>query len=190
MGIVSPGFGQRHRCAAQDTGSRGPQNRGMRLPKPCLLLAAALSSAAAAQTPPALATLAWLAGCWQSELDEPGSGEQWMAPAGGTMLGMARTLKGGRAVQFEFMQIREAAGGLVFIAQPGGRQASSFQATEVTAQAAVFERSGPDFPQRVAYRRRADGGIAARIEGEAGGVPRGVDFPLRRVACGGSSTEK
>jgi dynein heavy chain len=38
--------------------------------------------------PPGLshaATLAWLAGCWQSELDEPGSGEQWMAPAGGSI---------------------------------------------------------------------------------------------------------
>jgi hypothetical protein len=103
---------------------------------------------------------------------------------------MARTLKGGRTVQFEFMQIREAAGGLVFIAQPGGRQGSSFSATEATAQAAVFERSGPDFPQRVAYRRRADGGIAARIDGEAGGVQRGVDFPLRRVGCGRKSAEQ
>lgn len=132
---------------------------------------------------PGLAPLSWLAGCWQSELDEPGSGEQWMAPAGGVMLGMARTLKGGRVVQFEFMQLRESATGLVFIAQPGGRTGSVFNAVEASAEAAVFERSGADFPQRVAYRRRADGGIAARIEGQAGGVQRGVDFPLRRVGC-------
>lgn len=172
----------------QDTGWRGTQNQGMRLPcsRPvlCLLLASTLWSSAAAQPAP-LNTLSWLAGCWQSELDEPGSGEQWMAPAGGVMLGMARTLKGGRVVQFEFMQLRESATGLVFIAQPGGRAGSVFNAVEVTADAAVFERNGADFPQRVAYRRRADGGIAARIEGEAGGVARGVDFPLRRVRCAG-----
>jgi hypothetical protein len=152
-----------------------------------LLLALLLAPPARAQPSPlpgdVLARLSWLAGCWQSELDEPGSGEQWMAPAGGTMLGMARTLKGGRTVQFEFLQIRESAGGLVLIAQPGGRQASSFSATEVTADAVVFERGGADFPQRVAYRRRPDGGIAARIDGQAGGVQRAVDFPLRRVVC-------
>jgi Domain of unknown function (DUF6265) len=145
-----------------------------------------LPASATAQPAPTLATLAWLAGCWQSELDEPGSGEQWMAPAGGSMLGMARTLKGGRTVQFEFMQLRESATGLSFIAQPGGRAASVFMAKEVSAEAAVFERQSADFPQRVAYRLRPDGGLAARIEGDAGGQPRAVDFPMRREACPGA----
>jgi hypothetical protein len=157
------------------------------LPTLCLLLGPALLSTASAQSAPVpLTTLSWLAGCWQSELDEPGSGEQWMAPAGGVMLGMVRTIKSGRVVQFEFMQLREATNGLVFVAQPGGRQTTSFNAVQATADAAVFERDGAEFPQRVAYRRRADGGIAARIEGEAGGVKRGVDFPLRRVKCPGA----
>lgn len=159
----------------------------MRLYSTCLLLALAPGPPVAAQpSPPTLATLGWLAGCWQSELDEPGSGEQWMAPAGGVMLGMARTLKGGRTVQFEFMQLREAAdGGLVFIAQPGGRAGTVFKASEATAEAAVFERGGAEFPQRVRYRLRSDGGLAARIEGDAGGQPRAVDFPMQRVDCGG-----
>jgi hypothetical protein len=90
---------------------------------------------------PTLATLAWLAGCWQSALDEPGSGEQWMAPAGGSMLGMARTVKAGRMVQFEFMQLRETAAGVSLLAQPGGRQTSVFMAKQVSADAAVFERA-------------------------------------------------
>lgn len=56
----------------------------MHVPILCLLLASALPLSALAQPAPAtLAPLSWLAGCWQSELDEPGSGEQWMAPAGG-----------------------------------------------------------------------------------------------------------
>ena len=112
-------------------------------------------------------TGSWLAGCWQSTLDEPGSGEQWMAPAGGSMLGMARTLKGGRMVQFEFMQLRESVTGLSLIAQPGGRQPSVFIAKEASTEAAVFERQSAEFPQRVAYRLRPDGGLAARIEGDA-----------------------
>jgi Domain of unknown function (DUF6265) len=133
----------------------------------------------------ALQALQWLAGCWQSELDEPGSGEQWMSAAGGTMLGMARTLKGGRTVQFEFMQLRESALGLVFIAHPSGQAGTRFLAVEAGESAAVFERGGADFPQRVIYRLRPDGRLAARIEGQRNGEWRGVDFPLRRTACDG-----
>jgi len=158
----------------------------MRPTTAALLLTGLLWHAGSPAQPTAtLASLGWLAGCWQSELDEPGSGEQWMAPAGGSMLGIARTLKGGRTVQFEFMQLRESATGLSFIAQPGGRAAAVFMAKEASAEAAVFERQSAEFPQRVAYRLRPDGGLAARIEGDAGGQPRAVDFPMRRVACAG-----
>lgn len=140
------------------------------------------ASAPAAAAP--LAELNWLAGCWLSEVDEAGSGEQWMPAAGGTMLGMSRTLKGGRTVQFEFMQIRaSAAGAVVFIAHPGGRPGTSFMATEVSAAAAVFENLGHEFPQRVIYRLQPGGRLAARIEGLRGGELRGIDFPMRRVAC-------
>ena len=160
----------------------------MRLTTACSALCISLlpPALAAAQPAPTLATLSWLAGCWQSELDEPGSGEQWMPPAGGSMLGMARTVKAGRMVQFEFMQLRETATGVSLLAQPGGRQTSVFMAKDVSADAAVFERQAADFPQRVEYRLRADGGLAVRIAGDAGGQPRAVDFPMQRVACAGA----
>ena len=146
--------------------------------------ASAPLAAATASVPSfTLQPLHWLAGCWQSELDEPGSGEQWMPAAGGTMLGMSRMLKGGRTVQFEFMQIRESALGVVFIAQPSGQAGMRFSAVEISATAAVFERRGADFPQRVIYRLLPDGRLAARIEGERNGELRSVDFPMRRGAC-------
>src|SRR6202012_23245 len=50
--------------------------------------------------------LSWLSGCWNSEASEPGSGEQWLPLAGGTLLGVSRTVKQGKTVAFEFMQIR------------------------------------------------------------------------------------
>ena len=149
-----------------------------------MLHTAAGAQAASAPQAHSLRSLQWLAGCWHSEIDEPGSGEQWMAPAGGSMLGMARTLKNGRMVQHEFMQLREtAAGALVFVAHPSGRAGTSFTATEVSANAAVFEQAGPEFPQRVIYRLQPDGRLAARIEGLRNGELRGVDFPMRRGAC-------
>ena len=79
--------------------------------------------------------VSWLAGCWQGSFGEPGTVEHWLAPAGGTMLGMSRTVKQGRTVEFEFMQLRESATGLSFIAQPGGRAAVMPSASRCAAQA-------------------------------------------------------
>lgn len=64
-------------------------------------------NASAQAISPSVTSLEWLAGCWAIEGGEPGSGEQWMAPAGGAMLGVGRTVRRGTTVAHEFMQIRE-----------------------------------------------------------------------------------
>lgn len=107
-----------------------------------------------------------------------------MAPAGGLMLGMARTLKNGRVVEFEFMQIRaDAEGRLSFIAQPQGRPPTEFRLLRQAENEAVFENAAHDFPQRVLYRHEAVDRLVARIEGLRNGQPRGIDFPMQRMAC-------
>lgn len=132
-----------------------------------------------------LARLDWLAGCWQSEGREPGSGEHWLPPAGGTMFGISRTLRDGWTVAWEFMQIRpDAAGRLEFIALPSGQAETIFrQAAETVAGEIVFENLGHDFPQRVIYRLANGERLLARIEGERNGVARSIDFPMRRIPC-------
>ena len=145
-------------------------------------------SVAAADADPA-AALAWLAGCWASEGGEPGSGEQWMSPAGGTLLGVSRTVAKGRTIAHEFMQIREVEPGrLAFIANPSGQAQATFPVKSVGERAVVFENPAHDFPQRVMYRLDGAGLLRARIEGVIAGKPRTEDFPMRRVRCenGGS----
>lgn len=154
---------------------------------PALLIAAcaAVSPVAHAQADP-FAPVAWMAGCWAQQGREAGSVEQWMAPAGGTMLGMARLLKNGRVAEFEFMQIRaDAQGALTFIAQPQGRPPTEFALLRHGETDAVFENAGHDFPQRVLYRREAADRLTARIEGRVNGKDRGIDFPMQRTACPG-----
>lgn len=130
------------------------------------------------------APVAWLAGCWDPQGREPGSTEQWMPPAGGLMLGMARTLRQGRVVEFEFMQIRaEADGQLVYVAQPQGRPPTEFRLVRQGEAEAVFENPTHDFPQRVIYRRESAQRLVARIEGSMQGKARGVDFPMTRASC-------
>ncbi|MGM9483102.1 DUF6265 family protein [Roseateles sp. NT4] len=146
---------------------------------PPLLLAACAS----AQAHP-FAAVEWMAGCWAQAGREAGTVEQWMAPAGGLMLGMARTLKDGRVVEFEFMQIRaDAEGRLSFIAQPQGRPPTEFALLRQGDAEAVFENATHDFPQRVIYRREAADRLMARIEGTLKGKERGIDFPMQRTAC-------
>ena len=142
----------------------------------------AVSSATAAESD--ITALAWMAGCWVPEKGEPGSVEHWLQPAGGIMLGMGRTVKSGKAVAFEFMQLRvNADGKLVFIALPSGQKEATFVATSVGVYSVTFENPQHDFPQKVSYRREPDGRLVGRIEGNRGGTLRGVDFPMRRVSC-------
>jgi hypothetical protein len=130
-------------------------------------------------------SLAWLAGCWAALDGEPGSGEQWTAPAGGTLLGVSRTVAGGRTVAHEFLQIREVAPGkLAYVAQPSGQAAATvFPLLRSGPREVVFENPDHDFPQRILYRLDGEGVLRARIEGLDGGKLQGVDFPMRRVAC-------
>jgi hypothetical protein len=132
---------------------------------------------------PAIADLSWLAGCWRQEASGRIVDEVWMAPAGDAIFGMSRTVAKDRAVAHEFMQIRSAADGLVFIARPSGQPEATFRLVKSGARELVFENPTHDFPQRVMYRLASPDALVGRIEGTEKGRTRGVDFPMRRVAC-------
>jgi len=126
----------------------------------------------------------WMQGCWQATGAEAGSGEQWTSAAGGTMLGMSKTVKGGKTVEFEFVRIAEVEPGkLAYIAQPSGAAPTTFSLLRHSDTEFVFENLGHDFPQRVMYRRAGDKLLHARIEGSVKGKHKGIDFPMQRVAC-------
>jgi hypothetical protein len=149
-----------------------------------LIVSSALISIDAAAADADVASLAWLAGCWQSEQGEAGSGEHWLPPAGGTMFGVSRTVKNGKTVEFEFVQVRKnVEGQLVFIALPSGQKETTFVASAVGKDSVTFENPGHDFPQKVIYRLQPGDRLVARIEGTRGGKFRGMDFPMKRVAC-------
>ena len=150
------------------------------------LLLASMPNAGVAQevAVTSISAVAWLAGCWSAEQGEAGSGEQWMAPAGDTMFGVSRTVENGKTVEFEFMQLRlNAEGKLVFIALPSGQKQTTFVATASSDDSITFENLQHDFPQRVIYRLHPDGRLIGRVEGMRSGVLRGLDFPMKRVAC-------
>ena len=143
----------------------------------------AASNLAHAQDDP-LVVVAWLAGCWAAEGREPGSVEHWLAPAGGTMLGMSRTVRSGRTVQFEFMQFRMGGNGkLEFVALPSGQKETSFVLVSSSDGLASFEAPAHDFPQKITYQALSGGRMVGRIEGTLSGRARVIEFPNKRVPC-------
>ena len=140
-----------------------------------------LSPPAPASDPPrGVDDLAWMSGCWIQTRPDGFVEEHWMKPAAGALFGMSRTVKGGRTTEWEFLRIGEEGGRLAYVAKPSGQAESAFPVKRLGDGEVVFEDPKHDFPQRIVYRRNADGSITARIEGEIGGKAKGVEFPYRR----------
>jgi hypothetical protein len=127
---------------------------------------------------------AFLSGCWRQDRPNGVVEEQWLAPGGGVMLGMSRTVRDGQVRTYEFTRIQESGGRLTFFAMPSGQPAAAFPLKSATDGELVFENPAHDFPQRVIYRRQGADGLLGRIEGEIGGKARSVDFPYKRCAGG------
>lgn len=147
-----------------------------------VLLVAGLAAPGEGQPAPTTADLAFFTGCWRFESKGRVVEEQWMAPAGGSLLGMSRTVVNGETTEFEFVQIRDLPEGLTYIAQPSGQREARFVATRSTPGDVVFENPAHDFPQRIRYRL-AGNILSARVEATTNGKTRGADFPYTRVSC-------
>lgn len=148
------------------------------------ILALALQ-ATPAPPPSDISKLAFIGGCWT--LTRPNGAkieEQWLAPAGGAMIGMSRTVRDGKLREFEFMRILAAADGkLQYVAIPSGQAEAAFPVKEIGDNAVTFENPQHDFPQRILYRLVDKDTLVARIEGSVGGQARAADFPYRRCAA-------
>ena len=150
------------------------------------LAVALLGVAAHAQAPetkPTLQDFAWLAGHWRIEQGDRLVDEQWMAPAGGLMMGMARNVQAGKVREYEFTLLRQEANGDIFyVASPSKQSEAQFKLISLRNGEAVFENPEHDFPKKIVYARQADGSLLAAIEGPGrDGKPRRVEYPFKRV---------
>ena len=125
---------------------------------------------------PALNALAFLVGDWRSCEGDAIAQEVWLESAGGSMLGLNRTVRGSQTVAFEFLRIEAREDGITYLAAPGGRHPPTpFQLVRLEGELVIFENPGHDFPQRVIYERRRDE-LHARIEGEIDGEPQSATW--------------
>jgi len=129
----------------------------------------------------------WLAGCWLMVGPAGTYEEHWMAPRGGLMLGVGRSVRQGVAREFEHLRVEARGTGLVYVAHPSGQVPVEFQAAGLSDTLVVFENLQHEFPQRISYRMRGADSLVARVEGESGGRARSADFPMERTSCPGGA---
>lgn len=151
-----------------------------------LLLMLLTDRAATAQAPAKIEHAAWLAGCWVTHRGPATVEEQWMAPAGGTMLGMGRTIRDGRLDDYELMLIRAKDGRVDYEAHPMMQPTAVFTATVISDTLLQFENPRHDFPRLIAYHRRGPDSLIARIAAGPAPGDKQVAFPYRRVTCPGA----
>lgn len=147
-------------------------------------ICAALSGCADTPVPADTRSFDWLTGCWRQDRDNGYYEEVWLKPVADGSLGASREVRGGRTMSHEFMRLElRADGTLAYIASPSGQDATEFKGIEHSPGKLVFENPQHDYPTRIEYRYVDLNALLARIEGPGGAHP--VEYPLRRVDCGG-----
>lgn len=138
------------------------------------------STASPEDAQPKITNLAWLAGHWEGERDGRVTEEVWLAPAGGFLLGMNRTVSKAGKGQFEFLRIEERPDGIVYVASPSGQATTDFPLVEAHDGYALFENPEHDFPKSVEYRRDAEGALHVRAARGTGGEGGGLEWTWTR----------
>ena len=125
--------------------------------------------------------LAWMAGSWEMTTEKSRTEEHWTTVDGGTLLGMSRTVAGGKTVFFEYLRVEARPDGIYYVAHPKARPGTDFKLVRCEGEEAVFENAEHDFPQRIIYRKKPDGSLHARIEGPREGKIVGQDYPYKPI---------
>lgn len=132
-------------------------------------------------------SLRWLTGCWEQRRARGTIEEHWTRPAGGSMLGLGRTIRHGPSgdsiTSYEFTRIVERSGRLVFVAQPSGQKLAEFTEETLTDSSVTFSNPAHDYPQSVSYARRGTDSLYARTDGIIGGKNRRIEFVYARRSC-------
>ena len=135
--------------------------------------------------PPALAELAFMAGCWRGLSGDGATIEEYYtAPTENLMLGVTRYTRGGRVISYEFSTIAREDTAIVLTPRPVGQEPAPFRLTRLDSASAVWENPAHDFPRLIAYRRGAGDSLVARIEGPGRDGKRSFEWRMGRATCG------
>lgn len=131
-------------------------------------------------------SLKWMAGSWHCPKWGGTFEEHWVAPNGGSMMGVGRLVAGGKTNFMEFLSLEPEGEGVtmwIMLESPSKspKKSYAFRLTALKPTEAVFEGPADDFPSKITYRKKPDGTISCRIEGMQKGKFASDDFPFKRI---------
>jgi hypothetical protein len=134
----------------------------------------------ATATPFKIEDLSFMTGDWQEISGTTQIDEHWTGLAGGSLMGLSRTVKDGRTAGFEYLRIENRPDGIYYVAHPRAKSpGTDFKLVRLQDREAVFENLAHDFPKRIIYRRNPDGSLTARVEGD--GSEKGQEFRYKAM---------
>jgi hypothetical protein len=145
------------------------------------------ASAAPVNPTSTLEPFGWLHGCWDGKVNQRDFREEWLPLRGDMMIGVSQTVAQGKTLDFEYLRLELRPEGVFYVAVPSGTKETSFRFSGKTidggSEVFTFESPADEFPQRIVYRRGAEGWLYANVEGKINGLPRTVTYPMQRVDC-------
>jgi len=130
-----------------------------------------------------ISDLIWLAGDWQTAAGGRARIEEhWTVPAGGTMIGMGRTVVGDKTSEFEFLRIEQRGDEIYYVANPNANcPQTDFKLARLAGQEVIFENPTHDYPKRVMYRKGSNGSLVASIDAGEGSKSHSFSYlPMGR----------
>jgi hypothetical protein len=135
--------------------------------------------------------LAWIAGAWGGTLNGRTIEQHWMRPAGGSMVGMYRSIRDGRATLYEilaieardgevFLRIKHFAPGAGLVSREEKDQSVDYALVKAESRTAVFEGTGAA-PARVTFHGPSPEALTITVEGERDGKRSATEFKYRRL---------
>ena len=129
--------------------------------------------------------VAWLQGCWLVQDGDRTIEEQWLSPRADSMLGVGRTIRADRLIEYEMVLIRASGLQLAYEAHPPAQEPALFMSASIGERSIVFENLKHDFPQRIGYERTSADRLLAWTEGTQDGQMKRIEYPYSRVPCAG-----
>ena len=160
-------------------------------PKPAAEgVAVSASEAAAALPAPVIApgkntveAFQWMTGCWQAKSARDGStiSETWLAPRGGTVLGIGQTYLDNKTLGWEAMRMYDEAGSVKLWLRPGARAELTLTLEAAGDAFNAFAVKEGDTTTKLRYERKSATEMLATFRLEQGESRRGADFLFAKV---------
>lgn len=146
--------------------------------------------AAASPASSKLAPLAFISGLWQTETGGDQLEEYWSPPAGDSMMGVFRWMKGGKVWMNELITIVDEGDQVVFrlkhfdakmVGWEEKAECLTLKLVRSSANEVVFEESKPEQPLRITYRKAGEDSLQVSLERSRDGKTKTDEFTFRRA---------